>query len=223
MPPPNDIAINLQPCWFGRKPLGIGLMASFLGGGNWYAKPSHAEQRNEAPHRAHQCQTLRQATPHQDVLSWSHDRCGRQVAQQGGVRIKHGTIAKHRRCGHDRCDRHVQKGRICIKHGVIVKCKRCSHDGCGRQSNGVCIKHGPIVKHKHWVWESRFGYVHTFNPILIRCINRVLCLSSKFICCLWLWGWWWWDQLGGCYCFCCYCYNHLWFINPAPTGSLLQP
>ena len=63
--------------------------------------------------------------------------------------MKHGAKVEYKRCSSDGCTNLAQKGGVCIKHGATVKRKkRCSHDGCTKQAKngGLCMKHGAKVK-----------------------------------------------------------------------------
>ncbi len=65
----------------------------------------------------------------------------RNLAQKGGVCMKHGAKAK--RCSSVGCTIYAREGGVCIKHGAKVQHKRCSTDGCTNYAHkgGVCIRH----------------------------------------------------------------------------------
>ena len=56
--------------------------------------------------------------------------------------MKHG--AKRKLCSSDGCTNLAQKGGVCVKHGATLTKKKCSSSGCTNlaQKGGVCIKHG---------------------------------------------------------------------------------
>ena len=56
--------------------------------------------------------------------------------------IRHGAKAKL--CGAEGCTNLAQKGGVCIKHGAKVEVKKCSSEGCTNQvrRGGVCRRHG---------------------------------------------------------------------------------
>ena len=69
------------------------------------------------------------------------------IAQKGGVCIRHGAKITHKLCSKEECNNIAVRGGLCRKHGAKVKL--CSSEGCTTQARPgfeVCIKHGAKVK-----------------------------------------------------------------------------
>ena len=55
---------------------------------------------------------------------------------------------RYKYCSADGCTNIAQRGGVCIKHGATWTKKRCSREGCTNFAvkGGVCRRHGPKVK-----------------------------------------------------------------------------
>lgn len=99
--------------------------------------------------------------------SWSKKQCSvdecTNQAINGGVCRRHG--AKVKLCSLGGCNNHAKLAGMCVRHGM-TKVKRCSKHGCLNQaklSSGLCIAHGGLValcQHKGCINKTWFGLCH---------------------------------------------------------------